>query len=331
MSVRRLEHAPDSGLAAALARFEAEFTYPLAEGRRFRISHGDDYPRFFRSLGRAACFIDERHDGIGGVISTAVRAAMLPDGSTRRVLYVGDVKVRRDIRGGLTLLALGAAVREWASPQVDAALGVVMGGTHPTPDRYTGRFDIPRFDEIGRVAIFRIPTADAARAGAAAAPTLTGGRSLRSRAEQWCVDDARGVAAFAELSRDACSFDHGDPALRSEQAPSWLVDPSGGACGRLEDTRRAKQLFEDDGREMRSAHLGCFAFREPFSAIELVHAACGLAHARSVPALFVSVPHEHAGTIHSAFTPLGAVMNSAAVFGAGLPSGGRWLISTSEV
>lgn len=315
MSVRRLEQAPDAPTAAALARFEREFTYPLAEGRRFRISHGDDYPRFFRSFGRAACFIDDRGDGIGGVICAAVRRATLPDGSTRRVLYVGDVKVRREIRSGPTLLSLGTAAREWAVPQVDAALGVVMGGTKPTPDRYTGRFGIPRFDELGRVAIFRIPTA--AAAGRAHGATV--------------VDAATGAAAFADLSASSFSFDQGDPSLRSEHPPCWLVDPRGGACGRLEDTRRAKRLFEDDGREMASAHLACLAFRDPAAAIELVRAACRLAHDRSVAALFLSVPAEHAGTIHAEFESLGTVMNSASVYGVGLPSGGPWLISTSEI
>ena len=54
----RFDERVDSG--PALARFEEQFTYPLGPGRTLRISHGDDYPRFFRAIGDAACFVAER-------------------------------------------------------------------------------------------------------------------------------------------------------------------------------------------------------------------------------------------------------------------------------
>ena len=50
MTVRNLTQAPDPDLAWALEDFERQFTYPLGAGHHFRISHGADYPRFFRAI-----------------------------------------------------------------------------------------------------------------------------------------------------------------------------------------------------------------------------------------------------------------------------------------
>ena len=47
MNVHALADMPEPNLAYALARFEEQFRYPLGKDQSFRISHGEDYPRFF--------------------------------------------------------------------------------------------------------------------------------------------------------------------------------------------------------------------------------------------------------------------------------------------
>ena len=74
MNVHPSSARPGAELALALARFEEQFTYPLGPGRSFRISHGDDYPRFFRAMGEVACFVAERDGVVLGVLGAALRA-----------------------------------------------------------------------------------------------------------------------------------------------------------------------------------------------------------------------------------------------------------------
>ena len=50
MTVEPLRHPPDKELVDALDAFERGFTYPLGNDRRFRITHGEDYSRFFRAI-----------------------------------------------------------------------------------------------------------------------------------------------------------------------------------------------------------------------------------------------------------------------------------------
>ena len=53
---------------------------------------------------------------------------------------------------------------------------------------------------------------------------------------------------------------------------------------------RAKRLFADDGSEMRSAHLSCFAYEDQGAGIGLLLVALRLAASRGFPDLFVSIP-----------------------------------------
>ena len=63
--------------AAALEEFEQEFTYPLGEGCRFRISHGGDYLRFFRAMGEATLLVAARDGEITGSLARVERNLIL--------------------------------------------------------------------------------------------------------------------------------------------------------------------------------------------------------------------------------------------------------------
>jgi hypothetical protein len=85
MIVRQLCDQPSPELIHGLADFEAAFRYPLGPGRFFRISHGDDYPRFFRAMGEAACFLAEHQGRVVDTVGMAVRRLLLPDGMERPI------------------------------------------------------------------------------------------------------------------------------------------------------------------------------------------------------------------------------------------------------
>ncbi|MBM3980747.1 MAG: N-acetyltransferase, partial [Planctomycetes bacterium] len=139
MNVHALTAAPEPNLATALARFEAQFTYPLGPGRTFRISHGDDYPRFFRAVGGARCFVAERAGEVLGVLGLAETSVTDAGGVAHPAIYLGDLKVAPAARGGRVLPRLAGAAGEWCRGRAARGFGVVMDGTPVTPDRYTGR------------------------------------------------------------------------------------------------------------------------------------------------------------------------------------------------
>jgi hypothetical protein len=315
MMIHTLSDGPAPALARALAEFEARFTYPLEPGRSFRISHGEDYPRFFRSMGQAACFVAE-HDGrVLGVVGVAVRPLVMPDGSRVQAAYVGDLKVDAGVRGMLAFPRLSRAAEAWARPRATAAFGVVMDGTRANPSRYTGRAGVPAFLELGKIVVLRFPTAPAASV----------------EEDPWVSTPARGEECYIALSRGRYAWTGGVPAERSESAPMWLVHPEGLACGRLEDTRLAKRLIDSDGVEMLSAHLACAAWRTPCAGAALIRAARGHAARRGKPAVFASMAPEDAAVLDGALGPIDKVIAPARVYGVGLHAGPAWNINTSEI
>jgi hypothetical protein len=315
MNVHLLSGPPPPPLARALERFEEQFRYPLGPGRFFRIAHGEDYPRFFRAIGEGVCFVAEREGRILGVMGAALRRLTLPGGAERLVVYFGDVKIDPPARGGRTLLRLTEAVRQWVGARAAAAFAVVMDGTPATPTAYTGRLGIPFFSELGKIMILRLPTA-----GMQAAPD-----------DGWVTTAARGNICYLRLSAGRYACPGGNPAERSEMEAIWLMDPGGQACGRLEDTRRAKRLIADDGVEMQSAHLSCFAYQDAQAGVALVRVALAHAARRGLPALFLAVAADEARNFCGPLERLGAVLAPATIYGAGLEPGSVWSINTAEI
>lgn len=314
MKLHQLKDAPPPALAEALDRFEQQFTYPLGPGRSFRISHGADYPRFFRAIGDAACFVAERDGQVAGVLGAAIRDFLAPSGEPVRAAYLGDLKVDPAMRGGRVLPALASAALEWAKPRVTAAFAVVMDGTPVTPTRYTGRLGVPQFSELARIAVLRLMSA---KGEPILMDSLTG--------------DAAGSDGYRRLSRGRYACPGGSPPERSEIQPGWLMSPDGNACGRLEDTRRAKRLITNDGVEMMSAHLSCFAYTTIDAGAELSRHAMLLARELGLPALFVAVPRSEAEAFRRALSDVEIIDAPATVYGVGFEPGRLWNINTAEI
>lgn len=315
MTVHVLQAAPPPELARALQQFEEQFRYPLGPGRFFRISHGEDYPLFFRAMGEGACFVAERDGRIVGVMSAALRRLALPSGEERPALYLGDVKIVPAVRGGRTLPQLAETVRQWVGARAQSAFAVVMDGTPAIPTRYTGRLGIPLFAEMGKIVVLRLPAS---------------GASIEPDAE-WLTTAEQGHACYLQLSAGGYACPGGHPADRSETVPIWLMEPGGRACGRLEDTRRAKRLIADDGEEMRSGHLSCFAYRELAAGVRLLQVALRHTADRGFPALFVAIPAADAEAFGEAMAGMQAIAAPATVFGTGLEPGRAWNINTAEI
>src|SRR6266542_4454124 len=111
MNLRVLRAPPPPDLAGKLAEFERQFTYPLGPGRSFRISHGEDYSRFFRAIGEGASLVAEDDGHVLGTLGTALRTVLLPQGGAGRAMYLGDLKILPAARGGWVLARLASAAR----------------------------------------------------------------------------------------------------------------------------------------------------------------------------------------------------------------------------
>ncbi len=322
MKIHLLQAPPAPALSEALHRFEAQFSYPLGPGQRFRISHGDDYSRFFRAIapGRAGSFVavDQRGE-IRGTLGVAIRHLQLPGGECRTAAYLGDLKIAEGPGRGYTLMRLGAAATSWCLSQgATCAYGVVMQGTARLPSAYTGKLGLHPFRACGEIALFRLPVNQSV--GSAEDPLIVSMPEL----------DAR----HRTLSANAIAPLGGTPEARSVSTPEGLVAPDGSACGILEDTRRAKRLLLEDGAEMMVAHLSKFAYGDPPTGAKLLRQALRRCSQRQLaPALFAAVP----AADRDAFRDLlgestGIVEASATVYATELETAGApWNISTSEI
>jgi hypothetical protein len=302
-----LAAAPGAELAAAYARFEAAFTYPLGPEARFRIDHGGDPTAFFRAQGTARMWLALNAGVVVGAVAVAVRTLA---GSGRAIAYVGDLKVAPTLGGRRALPALLRAAHAWGAARAEAAYAVVMDGG-VAPDRYAARAGVPGLRRVDGCAVLRL----AGDPGGAAAHL---------------------VAALAEAPVAAVAGVRpvgGDPGLRSLMSPRWVATADGGAWGRIEDTRRAKRLHlvGAGGDELRAAHLGGTCWPDPAAGARLLRGALAQAQAAGLPALFTAVRPEDVAELGRHLAGVDVRVAGASVFATASAPAGRWCIDTAEI
>jgi hypothetical protein len=306
-------HSP-MRLDAAMTNFERRFHYPLNTEQSFRTSHGDDYLRFYRSLGAATCVAAWDEEAIVGVCAAALRDVQLPDSGTRRALYVGDLKIAEEARGRRILWRLAQTMLA-RHRDIDAAYGVVVDGTPATPAAYTGRAGVPHFLPIAGVRLWRLPTLVDAGATTSAVPVVA----------------AHGETVFRWLARDRCYSLSGNPTLRSDAPVQWWMAPDGSACGRLEDTRRAKKLFLADGSELVSAHLGAFAYATPAAGERFLRDMLMRARRARFASLWVTAADSAQLPEMLQHPPAHTLTTRATIYGTGFDDAPCWNLSSSEI
>lgn len=319
MKIQEIHSHPTAELNAALETFESEFRYPLGVDSWFRISHGDDYTRFFRAIGNAHCFIATNGSDVVGTITSTICRVRQPGGEFYRGGYISDLKVAHST-SGRTLLQLLHAAADWTAPT--PSFCIVMDGTAKSPVNYSGRLGVPEFVELAKLVILRIPAELLARIPIEQ-PRIEINSCSRENAMQ----------LYERLTVDCFATDGGQSSIRSLMTPIGLIASDGTACGVLEDTRRCKRLFRDDGAEMVSAHLACFGFRSIESAAAMVLAALRRCSSLGIPALFVCVRPEDVRPILqcSQLNNAQTVEASATVYGCSFEAPGKWSINTAEI
>jgi hypothetical protein len=322
-TIHSLGRQPAARLAEALERFESEFRYPLGQDRWFRISHAEDYTCFFRAIGDARVFVAEDGGQIQGVVSAAICRLRQPDGQFTDAAYVADLKLSASA-DRRNLLRLLRALTDWVHREVEMpGFSVVMDGTARNPTSYSGRLGIPPFQPLCPIMILRVPCDSHA--------TDRVGADSLGAAEAVMTSVAEARDCFYQLQSQHFATTGGEPAIRSCMEPTGLIVNQGAACGVLEDTRRAKLLFRDDGAEMVSAHLSSVGYRSVDDAARLILAAANWCGRRGLPAVFVALPAKEGEAVLKLLPQDGIVKAPATVFGFGLPPHAAWSVNTSEI
>lgn len=296
-----------ASLASGLASFERSFIYPLGSAARFRISHGEDYMRFFHAMGSATAVLSERDGGVDGCIVRVKREIIVDGGGRQPVHYLCDLKVREDRRGSAVLGGLLRAVQiAIEGDETTACYCVVMEGTGRLPTDYTGRIGVPSFLKVGEIMILKL--------------------SLKERAERVIEASAED---FRNMAIPGYRVTGGSSRIRSMMQPIHLTNED--ACGLLEDTRKAKRLFLEGGEEMVSAHVSSFMYRTAGAGARLLVEAVVRAALMDVASVFVAVPRGETVRLLPELTSLNIIQAPAAIYAHGLAGGHDWWIDTAEI
>lgn len=318
MKLTVLEGPANPALANALISFDQLFTYPLSEGRHFTIAHDGNNWQFFHALGEAAYAIAESHDHVLGVLGASLRHVVQPDGATIPLLYLGDLKIAVEARGGMTLIRLARVIQARFRERVHGAFSVVMAGTTITPTAYTGRLGIPSFLPVDTVSIFWLRTS-------------TNDETHASTSVIHPVVSAVGLKRFDQLAAKQFRLPNSKPTVRSIMTPQWLLAEDGNACGRIEDTLRAKRVSTNTAENMRSAHLSCFSYRTLNDGFKILNKALALAATAGYPLLFVAVTSADTAAMHAALSHRIQSLSTATVFSTHQTLPGHWNINTAEI
>ena len=327
MNLHRLNAPPEPWLGAALEDFERQFYYPLGAAGHFRISHGRDYLPFFAAMGDATVLVAERDRRVLGTLARIRRQLEWRKAgtgcggvSTPAAHYLCDLKLGAAGRGTRALARLmGEARQQIIGSETQVCYAIVMAGTGRTPTDYTGRIDVPQFQPVGEISILRL---------AAEAGIIPGAGQAESIIE---ANAAEALAVRTRLARAGFTVAGWAGDRRSQMPAVHLVEAAGQACGTVEDTRKAKCLWLENGPELLSAHLSGFAYAAPESGARLLRRALAVGRATGLPALFVAVPAGEAEELRSHLKGIQVLRAPAIIYGHGLPAGQDWWVDTAEI
>ena len=302
-----------------LRDFEQQFWYPLGESREFRIEHPSLYTDFFSSMGDAYCFVALREEEVVGILSSVIRTLQSPNGKTTQVAYVADVKITRELQGSTLLYRLARTAILWLRPQITSAYSVVMDGTSVTPKQYTGRVGVPQFSWAGRVHLLSFSTGT--------------NLSWTSNVSELPLDLGSGSSEIEprRISTKVPGWATINPLLRAHDVPVWLVDQRTNACALLEDTRRAKKLYDRQQSEYRYAHLTYPSYTKPEDILELIPHACNRSQSLGFSHMFVTVPDKHLASIQHRLENIEHDAYSASIYGVSLGEYFPFLVNSSEI
>ena len=159
MRIFALDESIDEPLASSLDAFEHEFSYPLGNAGTLQNQPWRGLHPVLPRNGRGAMLCcGKRWPGHRLTCCGAFRKICYPDLSERTVGYIGDLKIAETARSGRALFRLAGEAMAWNRQRAVQYFGTVMDGTTATPDSYSGRAGLPRFQALAKVAVLGIST-----------------------------------------------------------------------------------------------------------------------------------------------------------------------------
>ncbi len=148
--VREATQADNAGLLALTRESPMPGAIPL------RIDREPDFFRLVRMRGEAIALVAEHEGAIVGCITASARYVFVA-GRPERVHYVGDMKVAPDHRGkGVGAQLAGTLFRRLVAANADLLVCVVARGNRRVLTFLEGRFEIPRFQALGRFFVHQV-------------------------------------------------------------------------------------------------------------------------------------------------------------------------------
>ncbi|MCY3885087.1 MAG: hypothetical protein OXG24_09275 [Gammaproteobacteria bacterium] len=280
MTVTHVWTKPPKLFCERLQEFERQFNYPLNANQRFRIEHSFEYERFFRAMGSPVTVVAEKNGNILGVLSATVRTLSLSETECENWLYIGDVKIDEASRSRHVLERLFIATQSWVGTKCSKGYAVVMDGTGVTPHMYTGRVGIPTFRAQQSVKLFAFATKSLKRVATEQEVVKTPDDSPQKYKHVGSLRERHLAPNWSSTV-----FSH-----RSCMNPVWLSVPRTGCVGLLEDTRRAKRLYDSKSHELLYAHLSNLQYNSINDIVPIIFEAGNLAYTNGNTDLLVAVP-----------------------------------------
>ena len=319
MRIHEFHSPPPSELGIALEEFEQSFLYPLGPEQNFRISHGREYLPFFRAMGEVTLLVAEHAGQVLGTLVLVRRMVRVQSESGIReapAYYLCDLKQRPEWRRSPLLSRLiGTAQKLIEASGCQRCYCVVMDGTGRLPTDYTGRMGIPRFEELGEIMIMRLSSRK----------TVPVDNTVRIVPVSETEDFGQ------QIRREGVSAAPGHSTERSLMTSLGLIDSTGQACGKLEDTRRGKQLHLESGEELLSAHLSNWAWTDARAGARILQQALSASIQNGFPALFAAMPRQWYPQLAPLLHPLQIQEAPATIFGMGFDLNQDWWIDTAEI
>lgn len=309
INVIKLENIPSS-LNEQMSSFEKSFRYPLGLSGSFSISHGDDYSRFFRAMGKCKIYLACHKGEIAGSLAVVHRPVFL-NGIKDNALFVGDLKIKKG-NGKLLYCLIKEAHDDNLELREAPQYGIMMKGTERRPSDYTGRLGLPKFKNMGEIAIIRVPV-----------------NSYDLKEKSFEISTHGAITMAEELRKSENTFPIGRSAIRSLNKPRAFCLENKSAVCILEDTMTAKRLFADDGSEIVSGHLSSLQYFRVEDGVNLVKAIMPEAKRNNYPALFFSVPLEDKDEYLKNLK--GAHCAPAFIYGRNMEASCRWQLNTAEI
>ena len=310
ISIVKMDNVPPA-LAHEVNDFEQHFRYPVDHRHCFTVSHGADYARFYRSLGRCRLYLARENHKILGSMALIQRSITVR-GHQTKALYIGDLKLAPDVGSKVLYLLSREAYNDHYQERHLPQYGIFLHGAPPLPSDYSCRMGQGKFHTMGKVAIMQIAVNSSATDKYTAEIDLHEARQL--------ADELGNNEFVLPMSRAS---------IRSRIKPRAFKLKDDSAVCIIEDTQAARKRYDESGSEINDGHISSFEYANALAGSRLLKGVLPHAADSAYAHLICAVPKEDYCTFNAEH--LAEYCITAKVVARNLDSHMRCHINTAEI